>query len=130
MLIKNKDGTQQVALTAIGGSGASISFSSAVTIGTGLTDPVALSWYDADHLMVLSQSQLYEVPVNGGAPIAAGPAPGAPAGGRGRPRPGGDGRRRGDPHVLGPESEPAARREGDQPDVSGLTPGSFVTDTK
>ncbi len=77
LLIRNKDGSQQVGLTAIGGSGANITFSSAITIGTGLADPVALSWYDADHVMVLSRSQLYEVPVNGGTPIAAGPAPGA-----------------------------------------------------
>ncbi len=77
MLIKNKNGTQQVALTAIGGSGTSISFSSAVITGPALTDPIALSWYDADHLVVLSQSQLYEVPVNGGALIPVGPAPGA-----------------------------------------------------
>ena len=91
MLIRNKDGTQQVALTAIGGSGTSISFSSTVIIGPALTDPIALSWYDADHLVVLSRSQLYEVPVNGGAPIPAGPAPGRRPGSGGRPRPGGDG---------------------------------------
>jgi hypothetical protein len=77
MLIKNKDGTQQVALTAIGGSGTSIAFSSSIITGPALTDPIALSWYDADHLVVLSRSQLYEVPVNGGALIPVGPAPGA-----------------------------------------------------
>lgn len=39
-------------------------------IGTGIADPVSLSWYDADHVLVLSGSrngQLYEVPLNGGA---------------------------------------------------------------
>jgi hypothetical protein len=76
-LIRNKDGSQQVGLTAIGGSGANIMFSTAIAIGTGLADPVALSWYDADHVMALSRSQLYEVPVNGSTPIAAGPAPNA-----------------------------------------------------
>ncbi len=77
LLIRNHDGSRQVVLTAIVGNGASTTFSSAVTIGAGLTDPVALSWYDADHVMVLAKSQLYEVPVNGGAPVPAGPAPGA-----------------------------------------------------
>jgi hypothetical protein len=42
------------------------------TIGPGITDPVALAWYDADHILVLSGAgsrQLYEVPLNGGAAI-------------------------------------------------------------
>lgn len=77
LLIRNHDGSREVALTAIVGTGASTTFSSAVAIGAGLADPVALSWYDADHVMVLAKSQLYEVPVNGGAPVPAGPAPGA-----------------------------------------------------
>lgn len=77
LLIRNPDGSRQVALTAIVGTGASTTFSSAVTVGAGLTDPAALSWYDADHVIVLAQSQLYEVPVNGGEPVPAGPAPGA-----------------------------------------------------
>ncbi|MGH3398429.1 MAG: LpqB family beta-propeller domain-containing protein [Streptosporangiaceae bacterium] len=77
LLIRNKNSPPQVALTAIGGSGVNITFSSAITIGSGLADPVALSWYDADHVMALSRSQLYEVPINGSTPIPAGPAPNA-----------------------------------------------------
>jgi hypothetical protein len=41
-----------------------------VSIGTDVRDPTQLTWYDADHLIVLSRSQtapqLWEVPVNGG----------------------------------------------------------------
>ena len=66
------------------------------SVGPALTDPVALSWYDADHLVVLSRSQLYEVPVNGGAPIAGGPGTGRRPVTAAGPRPGRDGRRRRD----------------------------------
>ena len=41
-----------------------------VSIGTDVRHPTQLTWYDADHLIVLSRSQtapqLWEVPVNGG----------------------------------------------------------------
>jgi hypothetical protein len=41
-------------------------------IGTGIANPLRLTWYDADNLIVLSQSsgapELQEVPVNGGTP--------------------------------------------------------------
>jgi hypothetical protein len=45
------------------------------TIGAGIADPTALSWDDADHILVLSgrrNGQLYSVPLDGGAagPIA------------------------------------------------------------
>jgi hypothetical protein len=65
-------GPRTLALTAISGSGASIVFTAAITVGASVTDPTALSWYDPDHLLVLSRSQLYEVPANGGAAIAVG----------------------------------------------------------
>lgn len=43
-----------------------------VTIGSGITDPESLSWYDANSVIVLDGSssggQLYKVPLNGGAP--------------------------------------------------------------
>ncbi len=42
----------------------------ALTVGPDLVDPVALSWRDADHLLVLDrrhgESQLYDVPLDGG----------------------------------------------------------------
>jgi hypothetical protein len=77
MLIKIKKGPQRVALTAIGGSGTSAAFSSTITIGDDISQPIALSWYDAYHVMVLAGNQLYELPVNGGLAIPAGPATGA-----------------------------------------------------
>jgi Lipoprotein LpqB beta-propeller domain len=43
-----------------------------VTVGSGLTDPISVSWWDPDHLLVLNKqrtgSELYEVPLNGGQP--------------------------------------------------------------
>jgi hypothetical protein len=43
-----------------------------VTVGSNLAQPVALSWWDSDHLLVLNRvgtrSQLYDVPLNGGTP--------------------------------------------------------------
>lgn len=76
MLIQNHDGGRQVAITAVDGSGPGISFSSAVTVAD-VPGPASVSWYDPDHLIVLStsKSQLYEVPVNGSAWVAAGPVP-------------------------------------------------------
>jgi hypothetical protein len=46
-----------------------------VSVGPSLPDPLALSWLDPDHLVVLARSQLYSVPVNGGALVPIDPAP-------------------------------------------------------
>jgi hypothetical protein len=47
-----------------------------VPIGSGITDPESLSWYDANNVIVLDGSssggQLYEVPLNGGSYSAIG----------------------------------------------------------
>jgi Lipoprotein LpqB beta-propeller domain/Sporulation and spore germination len=52
-----------------------------VTIGAGIRQPDALSWYGTDYVIVLagspSNTQLYEVPLNGGPPTII-PTPGAP----------------------------------------------------
>jgi hypothetical protein len=67
----------QIQLAAITHSGPSASIGQGVTIGNGVTDPVALTWYDADEVIALARtssgSQLEEVPLNGGqpTPIAA-----------------------------------------------------------
>ncbi len=62
----------QLQLVAIAHSGASASLGDAVTIGPGITDPQALTWYDANNIIVLTGSppgsQLEEVPLNGGQP--------------------------------------------------------------
>jgi hypothetical protein len=56
-------------LGAIVRSGGKISILQNVAVGTDVTDPMALSWYDADHLLVVAQSTagptLDEVPVDG-----------------------------------------------------------------
>ena len=63
-------------LAAIGRTpGGAPTLPSTVSIGTDVRGvPIQLSWYDADHLIVLSRSQmtpqLWEVPVNGGSSAA------------------------------------------------------------
>jgi len=63
-------------LAAIGRtSGGAPTLPSTVSIGTDVRGvPIQLTWYDADHLIVLSRSQmtpqLWEVPVNGGSSAA------------------------------------------------------------
>ena len=67
----NRPGSQ-VQLAAITHSGPSASVGPPVTIGSAIPDPVALSWYGTDNVIVLnggsSGAQLYEVPLNGGQP--------------------------------------------------------------
>jgi hypothetical protein len=46
-----------------------------VTVGGGLTDPQAISWYDAYHLAVLDSGGIYDVPLTGGAGQQPGAAP-------------------------------------------------------
>jgi Lipoprotein LpqB beta-propeller domain/Sporulation and spore germination len=70
-----KGAHQEVLLTAVTRTDSQISLGPTVTIGTSLTAPAALSWYDPDHLILLAGSQLYEVPVNGGAVVPLGPVP-------------------------------------------------------
>jgi hypothetical protein len=62
----------QLQLVAITRSGSSATLGDPVAIGTGISDPRALSWYDANYVIVLSGSssgsQLEKVPLNGGQP--------------------------------------------------------------
>jgi hypothetical protein len=62
-------GGGRLLLGAIVRSGGKISILQNVAVGTDVTDPTALSWYDADHLLVVAQSTvgptLDEVPVDG-----------------------------------------------------------------
>lgn len=55
-----------------------------VSIGVGLADPLAISWYDEFHLAVLAPDSIYDVPLTGGAAQQPGAAPSllstAPAG--------------------------------------------------
>jgi hypothetical protein len=62
----------QLQLVAITHSGGSAVFGDPVAIGPGITDPEALSWYDANNVIVLDRSssggQLQEVPLDGRQP--------------------------------------------------------------
>jgi hypothetical protein len=60
---------KEVLLAAIVKTNEQVMLSSAVQLGADLTQPSALTWYDADHLLVVNQAsygpQLEEVPVDG-----------------------------------------------------------------
>jgi hypothetical protein len=68
LIVSTKAGPQ-VLLAAVVRSADQLTLSSAGQLGADLTSPSALSWYDADHLLVVDQAdigpQLFEVPVNG-----------------------------------------------------------------
>jgi Lipoprotein LpqB beta-propeller domain len=66
----------QVVMAAVSHLGGEFLLGTTVAVGPTLASPIALSWYDPDHLVVLARSELYSVPVNGGAPapVAAAPA--------------------------------------------------------
>jgi hypothetical protein len=80
MIVTTPSGTQ-VQLAAITHSGPSAWAGQPVTLGAGIADPEALSWYGTDNVIVMSGGaaggQLDEVPLNGGQPTAIAAAPGA-----------------------------------------------------
>jgi hypothetical protein len=65
----------QVVMAAVSHLGGEFLLGTTVAVGPTLASPIALSWYDPDHLVVLARSELYSVPVNGGAPAPIVPAP-------------------------------------------------------
>ncbi|HEY3734672.1 MAG TPA: LpqB family beta-propeller domain-containing protein [Streptosporangiaceae bacterium] len=71
IVVPSGGGPAQLRLGAIARTGSQASVGQTVAIGSGVTDPTDLTWYDADHLIVLTSSSsaaspLLEVPVNGG----------------------------------------------------------------
>ncbi|MDQ2876993.1 MAG: LpqB family beta-propeller domain-containing protein, partial [Actinomycetota bacterium] len=70
-------GGTQVVMAAVSRTQGQFGLGPTVAVGPTLADPVALSWLDPDHLVVLARSELYSVPVNGG---VQGPIEPAPAG--------------------------------------------------
>jgi hypothetical protein len=72
MLLQRSGGQHELALTAISGTGSGILLSAGVSVGASVDNPTAMSWYDPDHLIVVSRSQLYQVPANGGRALAVG----------------------------------------------------------
>jgi len=74
MIVKTPDGSAQLLLAAIthADNGATASIGQTVAIGAGVPDPEALTWYDADHIVVLERtaagSQLVAIPLDGSQP--------------------------------------------------------------
>jgi hypothetical protein len=61
-----------IVLGAIARSGAGIDITGTVPLAPGLFGPSALTWYDEDHVLAITQqatgTRLWEVPVNGDGP--------------------------------------------------------------
>ncbi len=79
-LIVGSGATAHLMVGAIARSGGGVFITQAVPLAPGLSGPTALTWYDEDHLLAITQSasgtRLYEVPVNGDLPILKSPQPG------------------------------------------------------
>jgi hypothetical protein len=80
-LIVGSGATAHLMVGAIARSGGGVFITQAVPLAPGLSGPTALTWYDEDHLLAITQSgngtRLYEVPVNGDLPITIPAAPDA-----------------------------------------------------
>jgi two-component system sensor histidine kinase MtrB len=67
---------RRLLLTAVSYSAKTATFGPAVTVGgNGLTNPVAVSWYNPYYLAVLAGQSIYQVPLTGGAGTQLGSAP-------------------------------------------------------
>jgi Lipoprotein LpqB beta-propeller domain/Sporulation and spore germination len=80
MIVQTRTGASQVLLGAISGNGPGTSIGETVAIGAQIQSPQDLTWYDADHLIVLTnpgpKAQLEAVPLNGGQPTPVSTDPG------------------------------------------------------
>jgi hypothetical protein len=74
LLVKTATGNR-VELAAFTSQAGAVSLGPAVAVGTGLPDPVAVSWYNPYDLVVLTAAGIWEVPLTGGAGQLLGPAP-------------------------------------------------------
>ncbi len=79
-MIVGRGAAARVVLGAIERAGTAVYIPQVVPLAPGLTEPSALTWYDEDHLLAITQpgtaSQLWEVPVNGDAPVSKNSLPG------------------------------------------------------
>ncbi|HEY6277237.1 MAG TPA: LpqB family beta-propeller domain-containing protein [Streptosporangiaceae bacterium] len=79
-LIIGQGSAARVVLGAIARVGNTVFVPQVVPLAPGLSGPSALTWYDGDHLLAITQqgtaSQLWEVPVNGDAPVIKSSLPG------------------------------------------------------
>jgi hypothetical protein len=80
MIVKTQSGVSQVLLAAISHDGPVASIGDTTAIGAQIPSPQDLTWYDADHIIVLTnpgaKAQLEEVPLNGGQPSPISTVPG------------------------------------------------------
>jgi lipoprotein LpqB-like beta-propeller protein/sporulation and spore germination protein len=71
-MVVGRGATAHLVLGAIIRSGGGVSIMHTVPLAPGLSGPSALTWYDEDHVLAITQSspgtQLWEVPVNGDGP--------------------------------------------------------------
>jgi len=79
-LVAGQGPNARVVVGAIERAGTTVTVPQVVPLAPGLTEPSALTWYDEDHLLAITQqgtaSQLWEVPVNGDAPVSKNSLPG------------------------------------------------------
>lgn len=79
-LIVGRGASAHLMVGAITRSGGAVFITQAAPLAPGLSGPIALTWYDEDHLLAIAQSangtRLYEVPVNGDVAIPESPQPG------------------------------------------------------
>jgi hypothetical protein len=74
LLVQTSAGNELL-LEAVRIRGGAASFGPPVTVGAGLSNPEAISWYDAYHLAALAAGGIYDVPLTGGAGLQPGAAP-------------------------------------------------------
>ena len=72
LLVQTSTGNRLL-LGAVSYHGDKVSFGPAITAGTGLANPSAISWYSPYDLAVLTSSGIFEVPLTGGAGQLLGP---------------------------------------------------------
>jgi len=79
-LIVGRGASAHMMVGAITRSGGAVFITQAAPLAPGIPGPTALTWYDEDHLLAITQSangtRLWEVPVNGDLPIPKSPQPG------------------------------------------------------
>jgi Lipoprotein LpqB beta-propeller domain len=72
---KTGNGLFLAAVRFTGTHGDAVSLGQPVTLGTGAPDPIAVSWSDAYHLVVLAGGAVFEMPLTGGAGQQPGGSP-------------------------------------------------------
>jgi hypothetical protein len=79
-LIVGRGASAHMMIGAITRSGGAVFITQAAPLAPGLSGPIALTWYDEDHLLSITKSasgtRLWQVPVNGDLPIPKSPQPG------------------------------------------------------